>query len=150
MHVGAEGTQALHVRNKTEIFLGENRGNALKFARTAIDAGADLVLGHGPHVPRAMEVYKGKLIAYSLGNFLGYRTLSTEAETGYSMILEVKVNLQGDLISSKIIPMYLDRQGIPHVDDDFRTVRLMRNLINSDFAGSPISINQQGEVVFAQ
>ena len=150
MHVGAEGTQALHVRNQTEIFLGENRGNAWKFARTAIDAGADLVLGHGPHVPRAMEVYKGKLIAYSLGNFLGYRTLSTEAETGYSMILEVKVNLQGDLISSKIIPMYLDRQGIPHVDDDFRTVRLMRNLINSDFAGSPISINQQGEVVFAQ
>ncbi len=149
MHVGAEGTQALHVRNKTEIFLGENRGNALKFARTAIDAGADLVLGHGPHVPRAMEVYKGKLIAYSLGNFLGYRTLSTEAETGYSMILEVKLNSQGDLISSKIIPMYLDRQGIPHVDEDFRTVGLVRNLIKSD-AESPISINQEGEIVFAQ
>ncbi len=150
MHVGAEGTQALHVRNQTEIFLGENRGNALKFAQTAIDAGADLVLGHGPHVPRAMELYKGKMIAYSLGNFLGYRTLSTEAETGYSMILEIKLNSQGDLISSKIIPLHLDRQGIPYVDEDFRTTKLVRNLINSDFAGSPISINQQGELVFAQ
>jgi poly-gamma-glutamate capsule biosynthesis protein CapA/YwtB (metallophosphatase superfamily) len=95
MHAGAEGTNALNVENNTEFFYGENRGNSIKFARTMIDAGADLVLGHGPHVPRAMEMYKGKLIAYSLGNFLGYRTLSTAAETGYSMILEVKLNPKG-------------------------------------------------------
>jgi poly-gamma-glutamate capsule biosynthesis protein CapA/YwtB (metallophosphatase superfamily) len=43
-----------------------------------IDAGADLVLGHSPHVPRALELHKGKLIAYSLGNFMGYWTLSTD------------------------------------------------------------------------
>ncbi len=48
MHVGAEGTGALHTKNKTEYFYGENRGNSVKFARTMIDAGADLVLGHGP------------------------------------------------------------------------------------------------------
>jgi hypothetical protein len=147
MQVGAEGTDALHVKDKTEFFYGENRGNSLKFARTMIDTGADLVLGHGPHVPRAMEVYKGKLIAYSLGNFLGYRTLSTKAQTAYSMILEVKLNSSGNLISSKIIPVHLDRQGIPQIDQYFRTVGLLRYLIENDFPDNQIAINKQGEIV---
>jgi poly-gamma-glutamate capsule biosynthesis protein CapA/YwtB (metallophosphatase superfamily) len=147
MHAGAEGTSALHVKNKTEYFYGENRGNSIRFARTMIDAGADLVLGHGPHVPRAMEIYNDKLIAYSLGNFLGYRTLSTVAQTGYSMILEVKLNAQGDLVGSKIIPIRLDRQGIPRIDQRFRTVGLLRHLISKDFPNQQIKINKKGEIV---
>ncbi|MBD2531949.1 CapA family protein [Nostoc flagelliforme FACHB-838] len=147
MHAGAEGTGALHVKNQTEFFYGENRGNSIKFARNMIDAGADLVLGHGPHVPRAMEIYKGKIIAYSLGNFLGYRTLSTNAQTGDSMILEAKLNQVGDLVSSKIIPVRMDRQGIPHIDQSFQTVRLMRYLNNQAFPKNPVKINKKGEVV---
>jgi poly-gamma-glutamate capsule biosynthesis protein CapA/YwtB (metallophosphatase superfamily) len=147
MHAGAEGTGALQVKNQTEFFYGENRGNSIKFARNMIDAGADLVLGHGPHVPRAMEIYKGKIIAYSLGNFLGYRTLSTNAQTGDSMILEVKLNPAGDLISSKIIPVRMDRQGIPHIDQNFQTVKLMRYLNNQAFPKNPVKINKKGEVV---
>ncbi|WP_373526332.1 CapA family protein [Nostoc sp.] len=147
MHAGAEGTGALYIKNKTEFFYGENRGNSIKFARKMIDAGADLVLGHGPHVPRAMEIYKGKIIAYSLGNFLGYRTLSTNAQTGDSMILEVKLNSAGNLVSSKIIPVRMDRQGIPQIDQRFRTVKLMRYLNNQAFPKSPMKINQKGEIV---
>ncbi|MEH2211448.1 CapA family protein [Nostoc sp.] len=147
MHAGAEGTGALHVKNQTEFFYGENRGNAIAFARNMIDAGADLVLGHGPHVPRAMEIYRGKIIAYSLGNFLGYRTLSTNAQTGDSMILEVKLNSAGDLVSSKIIPVRMDRQGIPHIDRSFQTVKLMRYLNNQAFPKNPVKINKKGEVV---
>ncbi|QLE39148.1 CapA family protein [Nostoc sp. C052] len=147
MHAGAEGTGALHVKNQTEFFYGENRGNSIEFARNMIDAGADLVLGHGPHVPRAMEIYKGKMIAYSLGNFLGYRTLSTNAQTGDSMILEVKLNSGGDLVSSKIIPVRMDRQGIPHIDRSFETVKLMRYLNHQAFPKNPVKINQKGEVV---
>lgn len=41
-----------------------------KSLHSAIDAGADLVIGHHPHVLQGFEIYKGKLIAYSLGNFL--------------------------------------------------------------------------------
>ncbi|GAB1539166.1 hypothetical protein NUACC21_18310 [Scytonema sp. NUACC21] len=147
MHSGAEGTGALHVKNKTEYFYGENRGNSILFARTMIDAGADLVLGHGPHVPRAMEIYNNKLIAYSLGNFLGYRTLSTAAQTGYSMILEVKFNSQGDLVSGKIIPVRLDRQGIPRIDPSFRTVGLLRYLIDKDFPNKQVKIDKKGGIV---
>ena len=126
VHAGAEGTGALNVRNKNEFFYGENRGNMVLFSRTMIDAGADLILGHGPHVPRAMELYKGKLVAYSLGNFLGYRTLSTAGALGQSLILDVKMTPQGDFVSGKIIPVQLDGRGVPAVDNKFRTVGLIR------------------------
>jgi poly-gamma-glutamate capsule biosynthesis protein CapA/YwtB (metallophosphatase superfamily) len=147
MHAGAEGTEALHVKNQTEFFYGENRGNSINFARKMIDAGADLVLGHGPHVPRAMEIYKNKIIAYSLGNFLGYRTLSTNAQAGDSLILEVKINSSGNLVSSKIIPIRMDKQGIPQVDRHFRTLKLMRYLNNKAFPKNPIKINNKGEII---
>jgi len=147
VHAGAEGTGALNVRNKTEFFYGENRGNMVLFSRTMIDAGADLILGHGPHVARAMELYKGKLIAYSLGNFMGYRTLSTTGELGKSLILDVKMNPQGDFVSGKIISIALNRQGIPSLDDDLRTVKLIRRLTKSDFPNAGLSIGDLGQIV---
>lgn len=147
VHAGAEGTGALHVRNKTEYFYGENRGNKVLFAHRMIDAGADLILGHGPHVPRALELYKGKLIAYSLGNFMGYRSLSTVAELGQSLILEVTMNPQGNFETGKIIPVQLDDKGIPYIDQSFTSVGLIRSLTKSDFPNTPLTINNKGEIL---
>ncbi|WP_261196542.1 CapA family protein [Laspinema olomoucense] len=146
-HGGAEGTGALHVKNRTETFFSENRGNLVEFSRMMIDAGADLVLGHGPHVPRALEVYKGKLIAYSLGNFMGYRSLSTVAELGYSLILEAEIDLEGNFIGGQIIPIHLNSQGIPSYDAQNRTVKLMQKLTQSDFPETPLSIEADGKIV---
>nr|WP_263012960.1 CapA family protein [Ancylothrix sp. D3o] len=146
VHAGAEGTDAINVRNREEFFYGENRGNMVLFSRTMIDAGADLILGHGPHVPRAVEVYKGKLIAYSLGNFLGYQTLSTVAELGYSLILEVAVNEEGDFVEGKILPVHLDGQGVPYFDQKFRSVGLIRSLMASDFPNTPLTIDNKGKI----
>ncbi|MGL5195252.1 MAG: CapA family protein [Chroococcales cyanobacterium] len=146
-HGGAEGTGALHVKNRTETFFSENRGNLVQFSRAMIDAGADLVLGHGPHVPRALEVYKGKLIAYSLGNFMGYRSFSTVAELGYSLILEAEIDLEGNFIGGQIIPIHLDGQGIPSYDSQNRTVKLMQRLTKSDFPETPLSIESDGKIV---
>ncbi|AFZ08850.1 Capsule synthesis protein, CapA [Oscillatoria nigro-viridis PCC 7112] len=147
VHAGSEGTGAINVRNKTEFFYGENRGNMVLFSRTMIDAGADLILGHGPHVPRAMELYKGKLIAYSLGNFLGYRTLSTAGALGKSLILDVKMTPQGDFVSGKIIPIQLDGRGVPAVDNNFRTVGLIDRLTKSDFPNSGLTIDDKGQIL---
>lgn len=147
VHAGAEGTGAMRVRNQQESFYGENRGNMVLFSRTMIDAGADLILGHGPHVPRAVELYKGKLIAYSLGNFLGYRSLSTVAELGYSLILQVELNAEGDFVSGKIVPVHLDGEGIPYIDQDFRSVQLIRNLTQSDFPKTALRIEKNGKIV---
>jgi poly-gamma-glutamate capsule biosynthesis protein CapA/YwtB (metallophosphatase superfamily) len=147
VHAGAEGTGARHVNNANEYFLGENRGNLIAFSHGMIDAGADLILGHGPHVARALELYKGKLIAYSLGNFLGYRTLSTAGELGKTLILEVKMNPKGDFVSGKIIPIELDGNGVPAIDNDFAIVGLIRDLIKSDFPKTPLKIDNQGQIL---
>ncbi|KKK93514.1 hypothetical protein LCGC14_2692140, partial [marine sediment metagenome] len=58
---------------ESEIYLGYDRGNIYEFAHMVVDAGADVVFGHGPHVTRAAEIYKDRFIIYSLGNFCTYR-----------------------------------------------------------------------------
>jgi poly-gamma-glutamate synthesis protein (capsule biosynthesis protein) len=55
-----------------------------QFARATIDAGADMFLGHGPHQVRAIEIYKGRPIFYSLGNFLfQFETFGPQAADVY-------------------------------------------------------------------
>ena len=100
-HVGAEGRDKQHVTPGTEIFLGENRGDSYHFARRVIDAGADVVIMHGPHVMRGLEFYKGHLIAYSLGNFAGYKSLSTQGNSGLSGILKVTLRRDGSFVSGQ-------------------------------------------------
>ncbi|NJK36525.1 MAG: CapA family protein [Oscillatoriales cyanobacterium RM2_1_1] len=146
VHAGAEGTAAIHVRDRTEYFYGENRGNTVEFARAMIDAGADLILGHGPHVPRALDLYKGKLIAYSLGNFMGYRTLSAQGQLGYSLVLEADLDPVGNFKGGKIIPVRLTSQGIPYPDDQGRSIGLIRDLTRSDFPKTPLNIDDQGVI----
>jgi poly-gamma-glutamate capsule biosynthesis protein CapA/YwtB (metallophosphatase superfamily) len=145
-HSGAEGSDEIRTRNQREMFLGENRGNPIAFSRAVVDAGADLVLGHGPHVPRAIELYKGRLIAYSLGNFVGYRTLSTVGNLGKSLILEVKLNSQGSFLTGNIIPVQLNGAGIPAYDPRFRSVQLIRQLTKLDFPKTALVINSKGQI----
>ena len=78
-HGGAEGPQYQHVPRASELFHGENRGNVYQFAHTVIDAGADIVFGHGPHVVRGIEVYKDRFVSYSLGNFCTYGGINVSA-----------------------------------------------------------------------
>ncbi|MEM1173002.1 MAG: CapA family protein [Cyanobacteria bacterium P01_H01_bin.35] len=146
VHAGAEGTRALRVKNKTEYFFGENRGNKVLFAHKLIDEGADLILGHGPHVPRAMEIYQGKLIAYSLGNFMGYRTLSSKGKLGYSLVLELDVNPRGDFVSGKILPVHLNSKGIPYADKLGRSIKLIRELTKKDFPKTMLEIDSEGKI----
>jgi poly-gamma-glutamate capsule biosynthesis protein CapA/YwtB (metallophosphatase superfamily) len=147
VHQGAEGTDATHTYNQSEPFFGEDRGNSVQFARTMIDQGASLVLGHGPHVLRSLELYKSRLIAYSLGNFVGYRTLSSEGALGKSMILQVEMNSEGRFVSGKIIPVSLDASGVPYIDNKFTSVSMVRNLVESDFSVTPILIGEDGKIV---
>lgn len=128
-HGGAEGERATRVADAVEMFLGENRGNVVRFARTVVDAGADLVLGHGPHVLRRLEVYRGKLIAYSLGNFLTYGYFNVKGPNGVSVILQVRLDgdtgrfLEGRLVSVKQV-----KGGVPRIDPEGEGLRLMENL----------------------
>lgn len=147
VHAGAEGTDALRVRNQTEYFFSENRGNMVQFSRAMVDAGADLILGHGPHVPRAVELYQDKLIAYSLGNFLGYRTLSTVGPLGLSMILQVELGEEGDFLRGRLIPVALDQNGVPYIDQGFASVTLVQQLTRQDFPETPLTIDDMGYIL---
>ncbi|NEO25842.1 MAG: CapA family protein [Kamptonema sp. SIO4C4] len=147
IHGGAEGTGALNTRDRTEYFYGENRGNLVQFSRTMIDHGADLILGHGPHVPRGLELYKDKLIAYSLGNFMGYQTFSTTSHLGTSLILEVEVNEQGDFLQGKILPLRLNQQGIPAPSSSGESIQLLQHLTQTDFPDTPLEIAADGTIL---
>ncbi len=144
-HGGAEGRNALNINDETEFYLGENRGNVIAFAHTAVDAGADLVIGHGPHVLRAMEIYKNKLIAYSMGNFLTYGNMNISGVTGVTAILKTELDENtGDFLRGKIVPVRQVDRGIPLYDSLYESVDLISNLTKQDFPGSKIIFNPKG------
>ena len=146
-HGGAEGKDALRIPGGDEIFAGENRGNIVRFARAVIDAGADLVLGHGPHVPRAMESYKGKLIAYSLGNFLTYGRFNIQGASGTSLVLKVAIDLEtGDFVEGTIVPVELRDRGIPYIDPEKKCVKLIRELTAERGTASGLVIEEDGGI----
>ena len=94
-HIGREGANAYNVANEDEIFLGQNRGNPIKIAHQMIDLGADAFLAHGPHVLRPLEIYKNRIIAYSLGNFITYGTFNLSSNSAYGGILNIQFNQDG-------------------------------------------------------
>jgi poly-gamma-glutamate capsule biosynthesis protein CapA/YwtB (metallophosphatase superfamily) len=146
-HGGAEGKSALQIPNGREIFLGEDRGNVRQFAWAVIDAGADLVLGHGPHVLRALEIYKGKLIAYSLGNFLTYGMFNLKGPNGLSVILKVGLDPEsGEFIEGRLIPVKLLNGGIPEWDESRAGLDLLKELIKKDGDRFNGRINDEGRI----
>jgi hypothetical protein len=145
-HGGAEGATHQHVLEGDETFLGEDRGDLRRFTHAAVDAGADLVLGSGPHVVRAMEIYKGKLIAYSLGNFATYGPFNLSAENGLSLVLEAHLALDGRFIRGQAYPVKQEKPGGPKVDPEMKVLPVLRGLSNADFPQSAVVVGPQGEL----
>ncbi len=145
-HGGAEGRKHEHVTRNYETFLGQNRGNVYKFAHLAIDAGADIVLGHGPHVTRAIELYNNKLIAYSLGNFCTYRRFSIQGVSGIAPILKVWLDDEGNFLKGKITPIYQDKFKGTFLDKQGRVIKRMQSLSKQDFPESKLVIVDDGTI----
>ena len=143
MHAGAEGTGALHTPRGTEHFLGEDRGDPRAFAHAVINAGASVVLGSGPHVIRGVERYRGRLIAYSLGNFVGYRTLAGGGVLSLSAILRVTLGARGQVLAARWSSMRLD-QGLPRPDHSNASAKLVRALSRQDFPSDHFDIRPDG------
>ncbi|MBU2663307.1 CapA family protein [Actinoplanes bogorensis] len=148
VHMGAEGSGMQHVKPGTETFHGENRGDPIKFSHAVIDAGADLVVGHGPHVLRGMEFYNGKLIAYSLGNFAGGgRTLSRSGVLKYGGILHVTLGQDGSYAGGKLLSTYMNSNGLPTRDaSDEQGRKLVADLSAADFPDTGVKIGSDGSI----
>jgi poly-gamma-glutamate capsule biosynthesis protein CapA/YwtB (metallophosphatase superfamily) len=133
IHGGKEGGTALRTEDQFEYFLDEPRGNLVQFAHAAIDRGADLILTHGPHVPRALEIYQDRLIAYSLGNFCTYRGMSLDQEKGYAPLLWVELGRDGEFVKGKIFSFIQVPPGAPKRDEKERAWTLIKKLSEEDF-----------------
>ena len=143
-HGGAEGTKHKRITRKTEHFYGENRGNVYAFAHKMIDAGADIILGHGPHVPRAIEVYKNKFIAYSMGNFATYKRFSMSGSKAYSPIFDLKIKNNGDFISGKIHSAMQTKGRYPFLDATEKAYKEIKELTLQDFPENKIKFEANG------
>lgn len=138
VHAGSEGESAAGTPERDEYFMNEYRGNVRRFAQFAIDAGASAVFGHGPHVVRPYEVYKDKPIFFSLGNFVGYRSFSTKGKLGSSIVAEVRFSPQGQLLGAGIIPLKMDRSGIPVADYSLPSLSALDGLLAKQLEKRPV------------
>lgn len=143
-HMGAEGRQARRLTGGTEIYAGENRGNPQAIARLLIDAGADVVLGHGPHVVRALDLYKGRLIAYSLGNFCTYGGFNVSGINGYAPLLEANLDGEGRFLRGRVHSFSQHGRSGPRADGSRRVVAELRELMSLDAPSSGLVLDEDG------
>ncbi len=146
-HGGGEGIGYEHVPCANESFNKEKRGDVHAFAHNAIDAGADLVFGNGPHVCRAMEVYKNRLIAYSLGNFCTYKNVSVNGICGLAPLLKVYVSKKGEFLTGKIISFGQTHSHGLQPDSLNQSARRIRLLTQMDFEQPGLSISDDGVIM---
>jgi poly-gamma-glutamate capsule biosynthesis protein CapA/YwtB (metallophosphatase superfamily) len=143
-HGGAEGLEATHVPFEEEISYGERRGDVVRFSRAMIDAGAHLVVGHGPHVARGMELYKNHLIAYSLGNFATYYGINVGGIRGLAPILIAEIDSEGFLLNGRIVSARQLRPAGPTLDPERGAYQLIRELTEQDFEGGDLIFEEDG------
>ena len=146
VHGGAEGLDATHVKPGVEHYLGENRGDLRAFAHAVVDAGAAVVLGHGPHVLRAIELYRGHLVAYSLGNFATYGRFNLAGALAVAAVLEVSLDGAGRFVSGRLLPTRQEGRGLPRPDETGEGLRLVRQLGAEDFPATGVRVEEDGRL----
>lgn len=145
-HGGAEGASHQNVPKRTENYLGENRGDVHKFAHAVIDAGADIVFGHGPHVTRSVELYNDRFISYSLGNFCTYGRFNLSGAAGIAPIIKLTTNKSGEFISGEITATYQQKTHGPKIDSQKRVIAKIKELTAADFSDSKLNISADGKI----
>ena len=146
MHAGAEGSNADHVTKKSEIFVGEDRGNPYAFAHAAINEGADLVIASGPHVLRGLEFYRGHLIDYSLGDFVNYQDFALDGDLDLSGILHVTLSATGAFVAAHFTSVVLRGSGQAFYDPSDASARFVNALSRDDFGHRAALIDAHGAI----
>ncbi|MDR3227561.1 MAG: CapA family protein [Prevotellaceae bacterium] len=143
-HGGAEGKANNRVTRKTETFYGENRGNVYEFAHAVIDAGADVVFGHGPHVVRAAELYNDRFIIYSMGNFCTAGEFEISGINGYAPVVKVFTDKDGKFVKGQIFSFLQKDKTGPHTDKDNAAAKEIKRLTELDFPETDLLISNEG------
>lgn len=133
VHMGAEGVGAQRTSDAEEMFLGEDRGNPVAFARAAVEGGATVVFGHGPHVLRAIEWLGGSLVIYSLGNLLTFGPFSMSEPLNRGGFACVMLSSRGRVLSADFRATRQERPGLVVPDASERAWELIDSLSALDF-----------------
>jgi hypothetical protein len=146
MHIGAEGPGARHTTDGTERFAGENRGNSVAFARAAAAGGASLVIGHGPHVLRAVEWDGRSLVAYSLGNLATYGPFNHTGFNDHGAVLCATIAADGHVSDAVLRATKQRAPGIVEPDPDNAGIQEVIELTRRDFPRTGARILPSGEI----
>ncbi|MFI5311765.1 MAG: CapA family protein [Gemmatimonadales bacterium] len=146
MHIGAEGATARHTVDAEERFAGEDRGNSVAFARAAVEGGASLVVGHGPHVLRAIEWSGRALVAYSLGNLVTYGPFNVTGPNAHGAILCATLGADGALREAEVRSTVQRVAGLVEADSANRAVQDLTELGRADFPKTAAQISPRGTV----
>lgn len=147
-HGGAEGAKFQNVPRKHEMYYGEDRGDVYEFSHALIDAGADIIFGHGPHVTRGIEVYKKRFISYSLGNFCTYKGINVAGINGLAPIVKVFTTPSGEFIYGQITPTVQTHTNGVQIDPAKSVIKIMKDLSKKDFPESEIQIDDHGLITY--
>lgn len=150
VHHGAEGPGAQRTADRVETAFGENRGNPVAFARTAVDAGASLVVGHGPHVLRAAEWRGNALVFYSLGNLLTNGSFSVSGPSGRGAVACADITAEGRAERGLVRSTRQLRAGQLIEDPEGRGAWLIDSLGQLDFPASAARVGSDGQVLRPQ
>jgi capsule synthesis protein PGA_cap len=146
-HLGAEGITAQRTRDSTEYFLESkiDRGNPVAFANAALDAGAAVVIGHGPHVLRAAEWRDDRLVLYSLGNLATYGPFNLIEPLNRGVV--ACVDLEGrQVVGAELRPTVQLAPGIVQRDAYRRALKLVDSLSTLDFPLTGARVDSWGEL----
>lgn len=146
-HGGAEGVRAQHVPEAAESLGAERRGELRSWAHAVVDAGADAVIGHGPHVLRGIEFYRGRPIAYSLGNFVTYRGFTLSGPLGVTAVLQLELGAGGRMSDARLVPMVQRPGEGPAPDPEGAALAQVRALSAEDFGASGARVAPDGRVL---
>ena len=136
-------------REAAESLGREPRGDLRRWARAVIDAGADAVVGHGPHVLRGIEFYRGRPIVYSLGNFLTYRGFNLDGPAGHDRRAAARAGPRPPLPARRAwcrcpaAPCRV-RPRIPTQ----RALELVRRLSAEDFGAAAARVTEDRRAIF--
>lgn len=146
MHLGAEGPAAQRTRNVNERFLKINRGNPVAFANAAFAAGATLVVGHGPHVLRAIEWRGDKLVAYSLGNLLTYGPFKLREPTNRGAVFCATLEADRRVTAAELRATMQRWPGVLEADSTRRAYVLVDSLSALDFPRTGATVDSLGVI----
>ncbi|PSQ83978.1 MAG: hypothetical protein BRD44_02615 [Bacteroidetes bacterium QS_7_67_15] len=93
-----------------------------------------------------MEIYRGRLVAYSLGNFATYGRFNLSGPLGLGMVLEAELGPAGRFLGGRLLPTRQIGEGVPVPDRRGEAVRLVRRLSRADFPGGPFTILPGGRL----